>query len=114
MEEDILDMEEETLDIIQKIREARSPKYFLWNIIKETKWFASENHTDYLIAKKDDTIYFSYDEKTHTLYYGYNNIFRILETKYHLNESNSNKLVGEMVSEHFKLKVDTTHCPQLH
>jgi signal peptidase I len=102
-------MEEETLDIIKKIQEARSPKYFLWNIIKDLEWFASERYTDYLIGKKGDIIYLNYDKENHILYYDFYEIYEILESKYHLNELEANKLVSGMVSEHFKLKVDTTY-----
>ena len=101
-------MEEDTLDIIQKIQEARSPKYFLWNIIKDTEWYVSENDSDYLIGKKNNIVYFNYDLKKYILYYSFSKIHQILEEKYHLNDLNINKLVSSMVSEHAKLKVDTS------
>jgi hypothetical protein len=101
-------MEEETLDIIQKIQEARSPKYFLWQILKETEWFASEKYDRILVGKYNDNIYFNYNIKKYILYYDFHKIYKILNIKYHLNELSVNELVSGMVSEHFKLKVDTT------
>jgi hypothetical protein len=101
-------MEDEVLDIIQKIQEARNPKYFFWNIIKDLEWFTSDKYTNFLIGKKDDIIYLNYDKENHILYYDFYKIYKILESKYHLNEVSVNELVSDMVSEHFKLKVDTT------
>ena len=101
-------MEENDLDIIYKIQEARSPKYFLWQIIKDLEWFASKKYSDNLLGKKDNIIYFNYDKENHVLYYSYYKIYQILESKYHLNEMNANKLVNDMVDEHFNLRVDTT------
>jgi hypothetical protein len=101
-------VKDDILDIVQKIQEARNPKYFLWNIIKDVEWFASEKYTNYLIGKKNDFVYFNYNLKNHTLFYDYKEIYNILITKYHLNELEANELVSGMVSEHFKLKVDTT------
>ena len=100
-------MEDDILDIVYKIQEARNPKYFLWQIIKDIEWLASEKYTDFLIGKKDDIVYFNYNLKSHALLYTYGKIYKVLETKYHLNEKNANELVGEMVSEHFKLNMDT-------
>jgi hypothetical protein len=100
---------DDVLEIIRKIQEARNPKYFIWNIIKDVDWFVSETYTDYLIGKKDDIIYFNYNLKKYVLYYSYDKIYVVLKTKYHLNEVNANELVVDMVSEHFKLKVDTTY-----
>ena len=71
-------------------------------------FFASEKYKNWLIGKKDEYIYFNYDTKNHTLYYSYYKIYQILSSKYHLNEVKANELVSGMVSEHFKLKVDTT------
>ena len=101
-------MEEETLDIIQKIQEARNPKYFLWQIIKNMEWFASEKIDRWSIGKKDGIVYFDYDTKNHILYYDYFKIYQVLKTKYHLNDLTINELIKGMVSEHFKLRVDTT------
>ena len=101
-------MEENILDIIQKIQEVRNPKYFLWNIIKNVKFFTSKIYNGWLVGKKDDEVYFNYDIKNHILYYSYYKIYQILSSKYHLNEVKANELVSGMVSEHFKLKVNTT------
>jgi hypothetical protein len=101
-------MEEDTLDLIEKIQEARNPKYFLWQVVKDTEFFKAKYNYNILIGEKNNIIYFNYDLKNHTLYYSYQNIYKILKTKYHLNEMRANELVSEMVSEHFKLRVDTT------
>jgi basic membrane lipoprotein Med (substrate-binding protein (PBP1-ABC) superfamily) len=100
---------EENIDIlIQKIQEARNPKYFLWNIIKNVEFFVAKYNSNILIGKKDGVIYFNYDEKNHVLYYSYDKIYQILSSKYHLNVLKANELVMDMVSKHFKLRVDTT------
>ena len=100
-------MEEDILDIIRKIQEAKSPKYFLWQIIKDTEWVATNYNSDILIGEKGDIVYFNYNKKKNILYYNYE-IYQVLETKYHLNRLNVNELVGGMVSEHTKMRVDTT------
>jgi hypothetical protein len=98
----------EIIDIIEKIQKHRNPKYFLWQIIKDVEWFTSEKYKSWMIGKKDNNIYFNYNKITHSLYYSYDNIYVILETKYHLNEVKANELVGDMVNEDFKLRVNTT------
>jgi hypothetical protein len=103
-----LKMEEDILDIIRKIQEARSPKYFLWQIIKDTEWFDYKYDSDFLIGEKGDIVYFKYNKKKYFLYYNYDEIYTVLETKYHLNVLNANELVSGMVSEHTKMRVDTT------
>jgi hypothetical protein len=104
---------EENIDIlIQKIQEARNPKYFLWQIVKDVEFFVSKYNSNILFGKKDDEIYFNYDIKNHTLYYSYEKIYQILSSKYHLNDLEANELVSGMVSEHFKIQVDTTTINQ--
>jgi hypothetical protein len=95
-------------DIIEKIQKHRNPKYFLWNFIKDIKWIELEKHNEWLIGKNDDIIYFNYNKINHILHYEYGKICSVLETKYHLNEEKANKLVGDMVGEHFKLTVNKT------
>ena len=101
-------MEEDILDIIYKIQEARNPKYFLWQIIKDMEWVDSKHNSNFLIGKKNDLVYFNYNKINHELWYSYNKIYSVLKTKYYLNEVKANKLVNSMVSERTKIKVDTT------
>ena len=101
-------MEEDISDIIRKIQEARSPKYFLWQIIKDTEWVTAKYNSNILVGKKNDVVYFNYDKKKYVLYYNFNKIYQVLETKYHLNILNANEIIGGMVSEHTKMRVDTT------
>jgi hypothetical protein len=42
---------DDTFDIIKKIQEARSPKYFLWQIIKDIEWVDSKYISKYLYKK---------------------------------------------------------------
>jgi hypothetical protein len=100
-------MEEDVSDIIQKIQEARSPKYFFWSIIKDINWYKSEYDKNILIGKKYDIVYFNYDLKNYVLYYDFRKIHQILIEKYHLNEQTIKELIKCMVSEHTKLRVDT-------
>jgi hypothetical protein len=102
-------MEEDILDIVYKIQEARSSKLFLWKIIKDTEFFVDKEFPNWLIGKKDDVIYFNYNEKNHTLCYSYEKIYQILSSKFHLNVLEANELVSGMVSEHFKIQVVTTY-----
>jgi hypothetical protein len=64
-------MEEDILDVIRKIQEARSPKYFLWQIIKDIEWFNSKYKSNILVGKKNKVVYFNYNLKNHILYYNY-------------------------------------------
>jgi hypothetical protein len=107
-------MEEDSLDIIKKIQESRSPKYFLYNIIKDLEWFTSKNYEGWLIGKKDDIIYFNYNKENHTIQYSYIEIYQILKTKYHLNVVEVNELVGGMVCEHFKIMVDIAKAENIY
>jgi hypothetical protein len=102
-------MEEDFDIMIEKIQDARSPKFFLWNLIKNLKWYASEGIADWLVGKKDGDIYFDYDIKNHTLYYSFDKIYQILSSKFHLNELKANNLIRSMVPEHFNLEVDTSY-----
>lgn len=99
-------MEEDVLDIIYKIQEARNPKYFLWNIIKNMRWLKYKYNTIFLIGKKGKVVYFNYNKEKRALFYSYDKIYKILELKYHLNEQTANELVYNMVCEHTKLRVD--------
>jgi hypothetical protein len=93
-------------DIIEKIQKHRNPKYFLLNIIKNIEWVTPENFNGWLIGKKDDISYFNYDTVNYNLYYDYDKIYVILETKYHFNKVNISELVCDVVGEHFKLKIN--------
>jgi hypothetical protein len=99
---------EENIDIlIQKIREARNPKYFLWNLIKDLEWITSKDivYNYFLIGNKNNINYFSYDSLNYVLYYNYDNIYRILKLKYHLDDLKIKKIVKDVVSEQFNLKI---------
>lgn len=100
-------MEEDILDVIQKIQEARSPKYFLWNIIKNVKWVEYETIPNVVHGELNDLVYFYYDVEKKILHYNYFEIYLILKDMYNLNENHSSLLVLEMLKKHTDF--DITH-----
>jgi hypothetical protein len=69
--------------------EIRPYEEFLLNIFKKIKVTSIECLNNFFIYKKNDVIYFNYDEKNKSLYY-YSKIYSILKSKYNLNEIISN------------------------
>lgn len=53
-------------------------------------------------------VYMEYDKNSKILYYSYDKIYSVLESKFGLNSTQINELVKGMVGEHYKLEVNTT------
>jgi hypothetical protein len=94
-------MEEDILDIIYKIQEARSPRTFIWNIIKKLKISESKYDKNISIFKIDDKVYFNYVKEENYLMYSLENLQHVIEKKYNLNEYESRALIKEVVRECF-------------
>jgi viroplasmin and RNaseH domain-containing protein len=94
--------------LIQKIQEARNPKYFLWQIIKDIEWVDSDKYVEWITGKKNGFVYFEYDKRRCSLHYSYTKIYKILESKYKLGEYSISNLLKELVSEQLSLPINST------
>jgi hypothetical protein len=96
---------DDDFDIIQKIQEKRSPKHFLWQIIKNIKWVDSINTPNVIHGELNGLIYFTYEIERHIISYNNFEIYFELNYKYKLNEEQSNQLVLTMINEHTEFDI---------
>ena len=68
-----------------------------------------QQYPDSIFFHINKEIYMEYDKEFKKLYYHYDKIYSVLESKFGLNHHQTNKLVKDMVEEHYKLEVDTTN-----
>lgn len=95
-------MEEDVLDIIQKIQEARSPKYFIWTLIKNMKAYVEQFPTNISFVK-DDSLILSYSLGEKDIYVN-NDIIDTLRIKYNISQEQSLIIIKKLLNTHLRYR----------
>jgi hypothetical protein len=80
--------------------------YEIWfkEMLTDLEVSRSTINSEYLIYKKDGEVLYNYDKKNEWFYIDYNNIWSILESKFHLKYGEISLLTKGVVEEHLNLK----------
>jgi hypothetical protein len=76
--------------------------------------YETEEYTDYIFFKKNDTVIFDYNKKNGVVTISYDHIWSFLENFFGLEYEEIQDLIKKWVEEHYKLGVTTTNSVSLH
>jgi hypothetical protein len=101
---------EEIRNKIKAIKWARfSPaERFLIPIFQSLTEHYLDKYPDSVFYKYKGETYFEYNKKNDIFWYNYNKIYKVLESKYDINNQEQRELIKGMVWEVLNLKVSTT------
>lgn len=98
------------------IRQAEKTVNTINNIVKDKEYYFKEllnyltikedkiKYPDYIFYFKDDRCYFEYNTKNNYFYVNYDKVWKVFETKYHMNYNDTQSFIKKLVEDHFKLR----------